>query len=270
MLSMFCMLMAGCKTTGKVGMVETGAAKAHADFFDSMKEQAFQYRTFSARTNVDLNIPGNSLSSRVDLKMVRDSAFQLSVQPFLGLEVFRIEFNVDSVKVIDRMNKRYVAESYARLKGTLPIAFNFYNLQALFTNHLFIPGEQSIPASQYKRFSLKQGGSAAEIRIKDAMGLLYTFTADGEEKLWSTYVTDKSEQYALQWIYSDFRLADNQPFPMLMDIELFNEGTSAGGMKLHFSKIQTNIPVKIESNIPDKYKRITFAEMIKGLSGSKK
>ena len=59
------------------------------------------------------------------LKMVKDSAFQLSVQPFLGIEVFRAEISVDSVKVIDRMNKRYVADNYANLKGQTPIEFNF-------------------------------------------------------------------------------------------------------------------------------------------------
>lgn len=36
------------------------------------------------------------------------------------------------------------------------------------------------------------------------MGLFYTFKADGEEKLLSTYVADPSDRYALQWLYEDF------------------------------------------------------------------
>lgn len=80
------------------------------------------------------------MSSRVDMKMVKDSAFQLSVQPFLGIEIFRIELSRDTIKVVDRMNKRYMIENYSNLQGQTPIEFNFYNLQALFTNHLFIPG----------------------------------------------------------------------------------------------------------------------------------
>ena len=90
----------GCKSTKKVGTVEAGGAKAHNEFFTLMQEQAFKYETLTARLNVDLNLPGNNMSSRVDLKMVKDSAFQLSVQPFLGIEVFRAEISVDSVKVI--------------------------------------------------------------------------------------------------------------------------------------------------------------------------
>ncbi len=267
-LSAFCFLL-GCKTAEKVGTVEAGAPKEHVEFFDSMQKQAFQYKTFSARTNVDIELPGNSLSSRVDIRMVRDSAFQLSIQPFMGIEVFRLEFNIDTVKVIDRLNKRYVIESYDALKGKTPITFNFYNLQSLFSNRIFIPGEQDIPKRLYNRFTLKQEGAQAEAQIRDAMNMLYIFMADGEEKLLSTYITDKSEEYALQWTYSDFRLVDNQPFPMFMDIQVMNEGEKKGGAKIHFSKIDNNVTLNINNPMPDKYKKVTFAELIKGLRKNK-
>lgn len=263
------LFLTGCKSSKKVGTVEAGGAKAHTEFFTLMQEQAFKYETLTARLNVDLNLPGNSMSSRVDFKMVKDSAFQLSVQPFLGIEVFRAEISVDSVKVIDRMNKRYVADNYANLKGQTPIEFNFYNLQALFTNQLFLPGQQGISPKQYNRFKLKQDGPAAEIQVKDLIGLLYTFMADGEEKILSTRITDASDRYALQWDYTDFRLADGQPFPMKMDVQVMKDGISQGGITLHFSRMQTDVPVKMDFSIPSKYKRITLAQIIKSLSNTK-
>ena len=63
------------------------------------------------------------------------------------------------------------------------------------------------------------------------MGLFYTFKADGEEKLLSTYVADPSDRYALQWLYEDFRLVDRQPFPMLMDVQVLKNGNPEGGVK---------------------------------------
>jgi hypothetical protein len=262
--------LAGCKTSTKVGTVEVAGAKAHNEFFDSMQKQAFHYETFFSRANMDLDISGKSYSSRVDIKIVRDSALQLSIQPLLGIEIFRAEFTEEGLTIIDRMNKRYVSESYATLKGKLPVAFTYYNLQALFSNHIFIPGEQAIARGQYNRFKLKQEGSTAGIQIKDAMQLLYVFRADGEEKLLSTSVTDKSEQFALQWLYTDFRMTDGQPFPMLMDIQLLDKGSPVGQMKIYFSKIQTTTPVKIDTSIPDKYERVTFEQILKGLTDSKK
>ena len=200
----FIFSLSGCKSSKKVAVSERGSEKTQKEFFTHMQEQAFQFETLTARLNVDLDLPGNTMSSRVDLKMIKDSAFQLSVVPFLGIEVFRAEISVDSVKILDRMNKRYVAENYANLKGQTPIEFNFYNLQALLTNQLFLPGQKEIKPKQYSRFQLTQEGSAAEIQVKDAIGLLYTFMADGEEKILSTRVTDSSEHYALQWNYLSF------------------------------------------------------------------
>ena len=179
-----------------------------------------------------------------------------------------IMVNTDE-RVIDRMNKCYVADNYANLKGQTPIDFNFYNLQALFTNHLFLPGQQEISPKQYGRFELKQEGLAAEIRVKDVMGLLYTFLADGEEKILSTCIAEPSNRYALQWDYADFRLGDGQPFPMKMDVQVMKDGVSQGGITLHFSRMQTNVPVKMDSSVPSKYKRITLAQILKSLGSNK-
>ena len=266
----FIFSLSGCKSSKKVAVLERGSEKTQKEFFTQMQEQAFQFETLTARLNVDLDLPGNTMSSRVDLKMIKDSAFQLSVVPFLGIEVFRAEISVDSVKILDRMNKRYVAENYANLKGQTPIEFNFYNLQALLTNQLFLPGQKEIKPKQYSRFQLTQEGSAAEIQVKDAIGLLYTFMADGEEKILSTRVTDSSEHYALQWNYLSFRQTEGQFFPMKMDIQLQKDGASQGGIVLNISHMQTNVPVKMDFSIPSKYTRITLAQIMKSLSKNKK
>lgn len=99
------------------------------------------------------------------------------------------------------------------------------------------------------------------------MGLLYTFLADGEGKLLSTHVADPSNQYALQWDYSDFRLVDDHPFPQQMNVEIFKERQAAGRMNFHFSRIQTDVPVNIEFSVPSKYKRITLAKVLKSIGG---
>jgi hypothetical protein len=263
-LSLFLFLLPGCKSTKKVATVTGGgAAKAHAEFFEAMESRSLRFNTLSARMNAEVMFSGNGVSSRVDLKMIKDSVLVLSVQPFLGVELFRIQMTPDSIRVIDRMNQRYLAESYAGLKGQTPIAFNFYNLQALFINHIFLPGEQGI-AGLYHRFQLKQEDGAAEIKARDSTGLLYTFTADGEEKLLSACLTNASENYALQWLYDDFRLTEKKsPFPMRMNVTLFADGDSQGSIKMNFSRLQTDTPVQTDTPIPEKYRRMTWADVSK-------
>lgn len=257
--------LAGCKSSRQLKTVDATGVKAHNEFFRAMEESSLHFLTMTARLNVDLEASGETLSSRVDLKMVKDSAFQLSVQPLLGIEIFRIELTRDTIKVLDRMNKRYMVENYEKLRGQTPIEFNFYNLQALFTNHLFIPGEREVDRKHYSRFKLRQEGPRAEIRATDAMGLIYTFLADGEEKLLSTHVVDESDRYALNWDYADFRLVEGQPFPMAMDARVMRDGRSVGGLRLYYSRVQLDQPVAMEFSIPAKYERVTFERVVRSI-----
>ena len=260
------LILGGCKSSKKVGTVATGTAKVHQVFFQAMEEQALHYQTLTARLGVEINLPNFQVNStRVDLKMVKDSAFQLSVQPLLGIELFRIEVSRDSIKVLDRMNKRYLAENYESLRSQTPIAFNFYNLQALFTNHLFLPGEQMVNESLYSRFRLDQTGSTALIQVKDPIGLRYTFEADGEEKLLATEITDATGQYRLRWGYADFRMVEKQIFPQLMTVEAFKEGNAEGNIQWGFTRMRLDEPVKLDFVIPAKYTRITFEQLVRTL-----
>ncbi|MCC8143163.1 MAG: DUF4292 domain-containing protein [Tannerellaceae bacterium] len=258
--------LSGCSSLKRVGTVAVTGVKEQQELFDSMQEQAFQFRTLTARLNVDLDMPGNSFSSKVDLKMIKDSVFQLSVQPILGIEMVRIELTTDSIKLLDRINKRYVEESYATMKGQTPIEFNFYNLQALFVNYIFLPGEQGLDNKQYDKFQISKLGNRVELRTFDSMGLLYTFFADGEEKLLSTHISDETKIHGVLWDYADFRVVDDQIFPMQMTVRVLAEGVKRGGMNISYSRIQRNIPVKMDFSIPDKYNRITFEQILKSFS----
>ena len=84
--------------------------------------------------------------------------------------------------------------------------------------------------------------------------------------LLSTYVADPSDRYALQWLYEDFRLVDRQPFPMLMDVQVLKNGNPEGGVKIHYSRIQLDEPLKLDFSVPSKYKRITFAQVLKTIT----
>ena len=47
-------MLTGCKSSKKVGTVESASVKAHNEFFQSVEDQSFQFRTLTARLNVDL------------------------------------------------------------------------------------------------------------------------------------------------------------------------------------------------------------------------
>jgi hypothetical protein len=256
-------LFTACKST-------TGAASSGADimkseeaYFTSVLDRSFRFHMFSTRLKLEFNSPGKEISLKAQLKMIYDDRLQLSIQPLLGFEVFRIELTNDSVKILDRMNKCYTTESYEKIKGKSVIDFNFNNLQSLFANNLFLPGESGISPGQFRRFHMSKNKDSAKLMIKDETGLMYIFTTDEDEKLLSTFIYDKSENHSLTWNYDDFRNVGKQRFPFRMEAEIIAEDKKRGAVTLTFSPPEINSPLKTDFNIPPGYKQVTFSQIIK-------
>lgn len=259
----------GCKSAKVPGGKEKVNTKELKEFVASMQEQEPAFRTFSARLSVGLQTGDKTMGSRVELKLVKDSALQLSVQPFLGIEVFRMELTPDSVKVMDRMNKRYVAEGYTALKEEWPIDFNFYNLQALFVHQLFLPGEQEVEGVHYDQFRLDREGAITRLHARDRMDLRYCFEANSSEQLLSTLITEGNGRYSLLWKYLSLEAQPSVAwlFPLQMQVSFRDEGIRKGGMDIRFSRLQWDKPLNMDFSVPAKYKRITFADIIKMIGG---
>jgi hypothetical protein len=260
-------MLAGCKSSTKVTTAGSDAeiGKSEVAFFASVVDHSFRFNTLSARIKLAFESPQKEMSARAQLKMICDDRIQISIQPFLGIEVFRIELTRDSIKMLDRMNKRYLVENYEDLKGNTVFDFNFHNLQALFTNNLFIPGESGISPGQMRRFHITKDRHTANLKIKDAAGLFYTFIADEEEKLCSTSIRDKAETYRLTWDYSDFQTVGKQRFPFKMKAGLIANRQTQGSVSFSFFDTVINNPLKTDFDIPAEYTRVTFSQIIKWL-----
>lgn len=263
------LFLSSCKTTKSISSTSTPEVESAMAFISTVENNTLEFKTLSARLNINLNFGDNDLSSRAELRIVKDSALQISIQPFLGIEMFRMELTPDSLKMIDRMNKRYVADNYSNLKGQTPIEFNFYNLQALFTNQLFVPGEKKISRRQAHKFKFNKNETGAVINIRDAMDLVYTFIANANGNIITTNINDSDDKYNMAWDYKDFRTNNGKVFPMKMDIGLSENGASKGKISMDFSRMQLDTPLKLEMSIPSKYKQITLQQILKSLSNIK-
>ncbi|MDR3269504.1 MAG: DUF4292 domain-containing protein [Tannerella sp.] len=261
-----CILLAGCRTSHAPATAEANLLEAEEAFFNTLRKQSFQYRTLTARIQFELSMASEkSFSSRANLKIRRNSRIQLSIQPLLGIEAFRVELSPDSILVIDRLNKRYLSEAFGQIKGDAKIDFNFYNLQALFTNQLFLPGEAELPENAFHRFRWKQTETGYALQTEDQTKLQYIFMADRQEKLYASRITDAAAHYALHWEYTDFRPAGEQLFPMKIHAGWFVDDASKGALALNYSRIEIDAPVEINSVIPPGYEPVNFSQILKML-----
>jgi hypothetical protein len=236
-----------------------------AHSFHSLRARSLEYRTLSARLHIELAAGAEkSFSSRAGLKILRDRTLQISIQPLAGIEVMRIEFSPDSVKVLDRMNKRYLADSFENLRGDMPPALNFYNLQALFTNRIFLPDETAWTDSAFARFRCEPAthGEGYIFRTQDAHGLDYLFTSSGET-LSATEIAGASHTLHLDYASFSSVGESGQPFPTEIRAEWRVGDENGGSLAIRYSHIDIDRPLDIRFDVPKNCERVGLLQILK-------
>lgn len=91
-----------------------------------------QYTTFNAKMDVDYeDATGNNLKLNAQLRIYKDSVIWASITAILGIEGLRAYITRDSVKILDKQNKVYVARSVAYLTEVTALPLTLSSLQDL-------------------------------------------------------------------------------------------------------------------------------------------
>ncbi len=244
--------------------------KAHNQLFNDIITSEFKYNTFSAKLNVNLTNGTKSLNSRANIRIVKDRALQISVQPLFGVEMFRFYINPDTMMVVDRMNKRYVMESIVSLKETYPVGFDFYTMQSVFTNALFVSGKNQPELPDYRKFNYTRTSDLCYyMTSKDAeSGIDYSFTVNGDDRITFTHLMQSQKKQSLQWGYHNFTAKNDLVFPSKMNITLSSSSRKVNA-ELLFSDIVTNEPLQLTMSVPAGYTKTTVDEIVRIFSGNK-
>jgi hypothetical protein len=257
-------MLSSCRTTKNVTVSSSVLTVKTAEaFFAAYTDKTFQFHTLSARIQFDIaTSSGTEISSRGQLRMVNDDRIQIFIQPLLGIEAIRAELTPDSIKIVNRLNRWYMIEAFDHIKGETEIDFNFYNLQALITNRLFLPGEINLTNDRYKLFRWEQTQNGYLLRTSDRNGLLYAFMADLNEQLVVTEIKDNATNYMLDCNYANFQPVDRKLFPMNLHIRLHTENQAQHSLALHFSRVEIDQPTEMNFPIPANYQRVSLQQII--------
>ena len=162
----------------------------------------------------DITVPGI-------LRMRKDEVIRLQLLiPILRSEVGRIEFAKDYVLFIDRIHKQYVKASYDEVGFLRDNGINFYSLQSLFWNQVFIPRQQKVSEADLSQFTVDESKAQTEgstlISLKDGkMDYKWSVNAKNNQIVLTT-VTYNSNTHAsskLSWTYDNFKAFGSKLFP---------------------------------------------------------
>lgn len=244
--------------------------KAYNELFSDIISSEFPYRTFSAKLNLGMTVGTKPFNSKANIRIIKDEALQISIQPLFGVEMFRLYLNPDTLFLLDRMNKRYVLESITTLKSVYPVGFDYYTIQSLFTNALFISGKRGIDAADYPIFNYNRASDRNYyITTKDReSGIDYSFTVNGDDRITFTHLMLPEKRQNMQWEYHDFTVLNSVTFPHKMNVALSSTSRKIEA-ELLFSDVTTDGAFLLALNVPSGYTRTTMDEVLKILSPKK-
>jgi len=254
----------GCKTTRSTTSVAL-AKMGKEERIESIQQQTIPFNTLSSslRFSIKQGTKKSATTANAQLRIIKDKILQLSLRiPFLGTEVAKIIVTPEQIIIIDRNNKRYVSESMQTFRQITSLDFDFYSLQALFTNQLFIAGKPFVSPKDYKTFHWSENEFLVRLNNTDSQGIRYDFTSDYSNRIIQTEMYKNKKEVNLNWMYKDFGLTStNRLFPMKMTMEL-TVPNDLITLNLTFNNIDIDTDFNLDTSIPDRYQRVEIQQLI--------
>ena len=208
----------------------------------------------------NITVPGS-------LHMRRDKVIRLQLFiPILGTEVGRLEFTPNEVLVVDRIHKEYFQADYTKLDFLKDNGLNFYSLQALFWNQLFLPGKQRVSESDLSKYSVNLGGMPVSLNNGN---MKFTWDADRNTGLINKAVVNYSStahgKSSLVWNYGDFKNVGVKLFPATQSFTFTTTATAkkqSATVNLELDDITTKSNWDEKTVVSGKYKKVETNDVL--------
>ena len=226
-----------------------------------------QEETFAtAKMNLSLSASDKNVSIGGTLRMKRNDVIQLSIVTFGILEVARIEMTPDYFMGIDKVNRQYVKAAWGDVSFFKNAGIDFYTLQALFWDELFVLGAgKSTPTE--KQFKKSMDGERAKLINDDSRLAVLSFSVNTASGLIrQTTVSPHAEGSSpyLTWKYEDFGSLGKKYFPTCYFLTI-NSSSKPITAEILLSNLKNDSGWETRTEISSRYKEITIQELLSRL-----
>ena len=249
------LLLSGCKS--KKIITETTVSTSKYQVVTLVQSAQPNYTTANvSKMNINLQAGEVNLSSPATCRIHRDSVIHLSIQPFMGIEVFRLELSKPYARVIDKMNSTYYEMTYDEMAKLWGVTLNFFDLQAAVTNQLFCIGQNKeidnitvYPANESKQ----------EIRY-ETQQLTQKTVIDKEYQIRKLEIKAKNDNVGFQIMYENFQAIRGINSPQKLVMEIIN-GNIPIRCGFDVSRIAFNEEMRLTPTNVERYTRGSIQDL---------
>ena len=258
------LLLASCHSAKQAGSGQTSTANESA-YKQRVISNSQTAGAITAKIKAHASMGTQGVTLGGSLRMKRNDVIQLS-RTFMGLmEVGRLEFTRDNVLFIDRIHQRYARVSYSQIDFLSAADLDFYALQAIFWNEIFVPGSPDI-AQVLSRFTLASSGDHTLLSLTSAPKLDYAFlTQTKTAQLTRTSVHSKNVSNAdnLECIYGNFVKLGGKSFPTTLNVK-FNSRKPLS-LDLTLSSLNNASDWTTRTSVSSKYKEMDANKLLENI-----
>ena len=242
-----------------------------SEFIGFVHNASFHKLLFvSSKVKFTIEVGPQKVNLTGNLRMKRDDVIRLQLMAFGFVEAARMEFTKDYVLFVDRINKQYVKAPYKYIDFLRQSGINFYTLQALFWNELFIPGKSSLSKGELEDFSADMGGDEAIIYLSRG-NINYSWLTNlstGRIKMANIMHRDSYRgNTQLNWNYRDMGALNGKPFPSDMDVTLTAPKKEVK-MNIKLNYMGTDDEWETRTEVSEKYRQVEVDELLRRIMGS--
>ena len=259
-------LMASCSSTKSLKTSHSIEGMTESEFVENVIVNAGGWDALTAKMTLAVDLEGKGATKvNGSLRIKKGEVIQLSIAPFLGIEVARAEISPEGILVIDRMNKRYVEVSFAEVKALAHADLDFHTLQALFLNELFLPGKDDLTPRDVSAFRVEPEAQGVVLDVKKAKRFSYQFLTQAPEALLKeSRIGLEGTPYLLSWKYDNFRSLEQKRFPSEMQLA-FEGGKKPVKAAFSLSRLSTDSDWETRTEVSSRYEKVELWDILKQL-----
>ncbi len=262
LLSLVLLSTLSCRSTRKA--LKTPLKEHGEDYLlERMREAQLDYQWFSSKLIISLTDDRkNTTELRGQLRIRRDSAIWISLTPMLNIEVARLLFTPDSVKLINRLDKTYYSDDYTLINNLFSSTADFFLLQSLLTGNDLVNYETenfraAVDSREYRLSTTGRAKKKRYLRKNEQQQILI-------QSIWlnpNNYKISRinlkevgDETHKLQVTYSDFETSGN----FIVPTQLLFEVNAARRMLLNirYQKPDLDVAQPMPFRIPDNFSKM--------------
>lgn len=231
----------------------TPIANSTEEIIRSLEKNQPDFKTANiSKMAIDINIKERQYSVGGACQMVTDSAIHFSVMPVLGIEMFKLELSPKEFILIDKFNKKYYKSSYDFFKSSFGINLNYFDIQSLISNKLFLLGKSAYAPEDFL-WQANNSSTHTLTAVSDKVTQQVNIDSEQLKRIIQLIFKTMDGAYLFSTSYSDFQNNGSVIFPQKIQIYAEQGGVKKASFDFDIQKITFNEPVKLKSTSLSKY-----------------